>query len=86
MTTAADNLINLIGQAIIDPLFLLFFSLALLIFVWGAFVYVLKADDVEERKKGGRAMFFGIIGMVIMFTALGIINLLSATIEAFVAK
>src|SRR3989344_3854764 len=51
MTASVDKLINLVGQAIIDPLFLLFFSLALLIFVWGAFVYVLKADDVEERRQ-----------------------------------
>jgi hypothetical protein len=65
---------NVVVQ-IINPLILLLSACAFVVFVWGAFEFVLHAGDVTKRKEGRQAIFWGIIGLVIIFGAYGIINI-----------
>lgn len=50
---------------------------ALLIFIWGMFQYfILGAADEEKRAKGKQLIIWGLLGFVVMFSLVGIINLL----------
>ena len=64
---------------ILNPIIYLLFGLALIVFLYGVFEFILKSDDPEERKNGGRHMLWGVVGMAIMLSAYGIINLVLNT-------
>ncbi len=68
-----------INEFILNPLILLLFVLALVMFMWGIIEFLSGQDNEEAREKGKRNMFWGVIGMVIMFSVYGIIYTLLAT-------
>lgn len=76
-----DATIAKLNTAVVNPLITLLFGLAFVAFVWGVFKYIANADNETERRKGGMAMLYGLIGMFIMFSAFGIMNLIKNTIE-----
>jgi hypothetical protein len=65
--------------SIIDPIVLLIFSVGIFLFTWGLVVFLLKLDNPEERKKGVQHMLWGILGVFIMATVFGIINIITET-------
>ncbi len=70
-------LINKITQEILNPLIMLFFALATVLFAWGVVQYVLAGQGSQEKAtQGKRVMLYGIIGMFIMASAWGIVYLL----------
>ena len=79
--TALQPTINKINENVVNPILTLFFAIALLVFIWGAFTYIAHADDSTKRSEGGKGMLYGIIGMFIMFSVFGIINLITATVQ-----
>jgi hypothetical protein len=48
-------------------------------FLWGGFLFIRGADSEEDRNVGRRHMIYGIIGMFIMLSVFGIINILLGT-------
>ena len=64
-----------VDTAIITPLILLLFGLALVYFLWGLFVFIQSTDSDEGRTIGKQHMIWGVIGMVIMLAARTIIAL-----------
>ncbi len=81
MTVAADALIGRIETAIINPVIALLFGVALLVFLWGGFEFVRGADSPDGRATGGRHILWGSIGMGIMLSVYGIINLILNTVN-----
>jgi hypothetical protein len=79
-TISTDQLIGNILTNIINPLITLMVAVAIIYFLWGVFGFVRNAESSEERKKGGLHMLYGVIGLFIMVTAYGILNLLLGTI------
>jgi len=77
--TNFKELINLILADIITPLIALIFGLAFIGFLWGAFQYIWKADDINARKEGAQKMLYGIIALFIMFSVWGLVNILVST-------
>jgi len=77
-----DNLISKIGVNILTPLVWVFFGLATIYFLWGVFEFIRDYDNPEARGKGAQHMLWGVIGMFIMFSAFGIMNLIAATIKS----
>ena len=75
-----QELINRVGEAIVNPLILLLFSWALLMFFWGVFQFLYASDDEEARATGKRHLLYGIIGMVIIAAAKGILYILQVTL------
>lgn len=75
-----DTLIEKILDNIVNPLVLLMIGLAVVYFLWGVFEFVRNAESSEERKKGGTHMLYGALGLFIMVTAYGILNLILRTI------
>lgn len=50
-------------------------SLALLVFVYGGFVWLTSAGNSDKVKKGTTAMVWAVIGIVVIFASYAIINL-----------
>lgn len=81
--TAFGSVIGPIMANIVNPLIELAFAVALLVFVYGVLKMVMYPIDAEEHAKGKRSLLTGIIGMFIMFSAWGIINLIANTVKQF---
>ena len=64
---------------IINPIILLLAASAFVVFVWGVFEFIAHAGEEGKRAEGKSAIFWGIIGLVIIFGAYGIINLALGT-------
>lgn len=66
---------------IINPLIGLLFALALAYFLWGAAQFILNAGNEEGRKKGKDALLWGLIGLFIMSSVFGILNIVTSTFK-----
>ncbi len=80
--TPALNFIHKIDQYIVNPIILLLVAVALLVFLWGVLEFVGHSDSEEARTKGGRHILWGIVGLAIMLSAFGIVNVIINTIGA----
>lgn len=76
---ASRRIIAKIQDVILFPLITLLMSIAFLIFVWGAFQYVMNAENDQARETGRKHMLFGIIGFVVMVSALSILKVATNT-------
>lgn len=65
---------------IVNPIIMLLFAIGMVVFVYGVFQMILHADDADARSTGRQSMLWGVIGMFIMVSAWGIINLIANTI------
>jgi hypothetical protein len=74
--------LNKINEFILNPLILLLFSIAFVIFVYGIAMFIKNSGDekAESYTNGKRAMLYGIIGMTVMVTAFGIIRFILSAI------
>ena len=77
---ALRSLITSIDIYIINPLILLAFAIAMLVFLWGVFEYIKGAGDVKSRETGRSHILWGVIGIAIMFSVFGIIRMISNTV------
>jgi phosphotransferase system glucose/maltose/N-acetylglucosamine-specific IIC component len=64
---------------VINPLILLLSAGAFVVFVWGMFEFILNAGNSTKREEGKKAILWGIVGLVVIFGAYGIINVAIAT-------
>ncbi|MBX4199873.1 hypothetical protein KW790_00170 [Candidatus Parcubacteria bacterium] len=76
------GLLAKIDRAILNPLILLLFAIAFIIFFIGIVKFISNAGDAEGRKQGKRSILFGLIGMLIMFSAYGIIRFILNTLNS----
>ncbi|MDD3531007.1 MAG: hypothetical protein PHV99_00175 [Candidatus Pacebacteria bacterium] len=60
---------------IVNPLILLLATVAFIVFLWGAFEFIVHAGDEGKRAEGKSAILWGLVGLVIIFGAYGIINI-----------
>jgi hypothetical protein len=77
-----DVLNTFLGKVIvqiINPIILLLAASAFVVFLWGVFEFIVHSGDETHRKEGKEAIMWGIIGLVIIFGAYGIINLALGT-------
>lgn len=75
-----NDLVNNVIQYILTPLIYGMFGIATLVFIWGVQNFISKADDAEARGKGAQQMIWGIIGMVIMISAIALKNIIEGTV------
>lgn len=68
-----------ISRHILNPLILLAFGIAMLVFVWGIFQFIASQTADSGREEGKRKIFWGLFGMFIMFSAFGLIRLILGT-------
>ena len=73
-TTGIIGFINLVVVPFI-------FTLAFAAFLWGVFNYFIwHGADPDKRSAGRQFILWGIIGMVVLFSVWGLVNILLATL------
>lgn len=75
-----DTLLLNLNNHIINPLIFLLMALASMQFIWGLLKYVKDSDNEEVRSEGKKHMLYGLVGLAIMLSVFGIINLIAVTI------
>ena len=74
-----NSFLNNVVTQIINPIILLLSAGAFVVFLWGVFEFILRAADSKKREEGRQAILWGIVGLVIIFGAYGIINVALGT-------
>lgn len=74
-----DQFLGKVVVQIINPLILLLAATAFILFLWGVFEFIKGAGEESKREEGKRAILWGLIGLVVIFGAYGIINLALGT-------
>lgn len=67
------------NQAILYPLITLMLTIALVVFLFGAFQFIAGAGSEGVREKGRRHLLWGIIGMLVMISAYAILSIAAGT-------
>lgn len=86
---AADNsaafgrVLDPIISNIVMPLVFLAFAIAVLVFAYGVAKMIISPSDAEAYTRGKWSMLGGLIGIFIMVSAWGIIQLVSNTVGQF---
>ncbi len=76
---AARTVVTKIEQVILFPVMSFMLTLALLYFLWGAYEFVQNADSEDGRTTGKEHMMYGIIGMLVMLSAMAILKIAAGT-------
>ena len=71
-----NDLLAKISDQILNPLIGLIIAVALMIFIWGVIEFIAGAANDEKRVKGKQHMVWGIIGLFIMVSVFGIMQIL----------
>jgi uncharacterized membrane protein YidH (DUF202 family) len=77
---SAKTLMNSINRVIINPLIIFLVALAMAYFLYGVARYLLSPENEEVRKASRSHMIWGIVGMFIMISVFGIMQLILDTI------
>jgi hypothetical protein len=75
----AQGFLAKINDVILFPLITLMMAIALLVFLYGAFEYVKNAGSESGREQGRRHLLYGIIGMLVMLSALSLLYIAAGT-------
>lgn len=78
-TEAAIGFVNTFKDVILYPIITLMIGVAVLVFLWGGFQLVMNAGDENARSTGKRNMFWGIIGFVVMVSAVALLEIVLGT-------
>ncbi len=60
---------------ILNVIVTLLIALAVFYIIWGVFEFVQSAGDPEKRSEGRDRMIYGLIGVVVMLSIYGILNI-----------
>jgi hypothetical protein len=74
-----DTFLRRLLDTIVNPLIALLFALAVVYFLWGVFKYIKGEDNGGDREEGTRHIMWGIIGLFIMVSAYGIVQIVART-------
>lgn len=77
-----ETIYNNLLSEIVYPAMALVFALALIYFLWGTFKFVKGADSDDARSTGKQHMVWGVIGMAIMASAFGIVEVIRTTVDS----
>lgn len=75
----SDQIINNLLSNVIQPFVYLLFAIAFLVFFWGIFQMIKGADNETELSDGKRHLLWGLVGLLIMFGAEGILIIIKNT-------
>lgn len=73
------QLLGRIALYILNPLILLGFVFAILVFFWGIFKFVANAGDPKAQAEGKENLKWGLVGLFIMVSVFAIIRLILGT-------
>jgi heme/copper-type cytochrome/quinol oxidase subunit 4 len=75
--SGSTGIIGVLNTVVIPVIF----AFAFAAFVWGVVNYFfLHGDEEGKREEGRKFMFWGIIGMVVLFSVWGFVNIMLSTL------
>jgi hypothetical protein len=74
------SLVKSVNKVVINPIIYFLFTLAAVIFLFGLFKYIANPDNENVRKDGKSHMLWGVIGLFVMISVFGIMNLILNTL------
>lgn len=74
-----SKFIGKIVELILTPILGLLFALAMFYLINGVVTFIAQADNPEARKKGTQHLLWGIIGLFIMVSVIGILTAVTGT-------
>jgi hypothetical protein len=74
-----EPFLDKVTQFILNPIIILIFAIAFVIFFWGIFQFIATETVDSQREQGKRKIFYGLLGMFIMFSAYGLIRFIINT-------
>jgi hypothetical protein len=74
-----EHFFNNVTSLILNPLILLLFAIALLIFFWGLVQFINSETADNKREEGKQKLIWGVVGLFVMFSAYGIIHFILDT-------
>jgi flagellar basal body-associated protein FliL len=74
-----NEFLNKLNTAIINPLIVLVFAVATIVFVFGIVQFIKSETADKEREAGKKKIMYGLLGMFIMFSAYGLIHIVLGT-------
>ena len=74
------DLLERINAYILNPIILLLFAVAMVVFIWGIVEFLASGEEGDARTRGKQNILYGIIGLFIMVSVYGIINVVLATL------
>lgn len=77
---AVNSLLDKVILNIVNPLITFLLVLAVVYFVYGVMIFIQNADNPEKRSEGFQHMIWGVIGIFIMVSSIGIINIIKRTL------
>lgn len=80
------KLLRKFNEIVLNPVIILLFAVALIVFLYGVFKYVLNSDSDEVRETGRRHMIWGVVGMFIMMSVFGIMSIIINTVGSSPAE
>ena len=80
-TTEATDAFSLLAilQNVVDAVIPFVIGLGVLVFIYGVFNFVTSAGDEEARAGAKQLIIWGIIGIFVMVSVWGLVNILSRT-------
>ena len=78
-TYTIKSLVGSIIKVFVNPFVIFLSTLAIVWFLWGLFQFMANAGNEEGREVGRRHMISGLIGLFIMISAYGIMQLITNT-------
>ncbi len=78
-TDLAYSFVQTFNSVILFPTIALLSAVALLVFMYGCFLYIVRAADPAARAQGVKHITWGILGTVVMLSAYTILNIAAGT-------
>ena len=75
-----NSLVKRVNQYILNPFIAFLFTLALAYFIYGVFQFLMNSDREDARTTGKQNMLWGVIGMAIMMSVFGIMQVIINTL------
>ncbi|OHA17778.1 MAG: hypothetical protein A2664_04200 [Candidatus Taylorbacteria bacterium RIFCSPHIGHO2_01_FULL_46_22b] len=72
------NFANNVGS-VLDVVVMVLVTIAVFVIIWGIFQFVVNAGDAEKRAEGRSRILWGVIGVFLLFSVWGLINILLST-------
>ena len=75
----ANAFVQKFNEVILFPTIGLLSAVALLVFIYGCFLYIVRSADPSARAEGVRHITWGIVGLVVMLSAYTILSIFAGT-------
>ena len=82
LETTGNSLTGVVNsfKGVVNALIPFFLAVAVVVFIYGVIMYVLRAGDPEGRKNAQGYIIYGIIGIVVILSIFGIVQLIQSTL------